>query len=73
MNDQRVLKNIDRPALVADGHGCHDCPSWKRGGGNGSACGICHNQVSKCHGWLTSYAYICPAHPDHPRPQLVTP
>lgn len=72
MNDQRVLKNIDRPTLVADVPGCHDCPSWKRQGGNGSAVGTCGNAESQRHGWLTSYASICPQHPNH-HLQLVTP
>lgn len=70
MSDQRVLKNLDRPTLIADAPGCHDCPSWQRAGGNGSACGVCTLAGGPRQGWLTGYTSICPRHPRHPDPAV---
>lgn len=56
------------PPYVSEGDGCHSCPSWGR---IGQAIGRCTCPNEKLlaigsdarNGWMTSFAYICPAHP----------
>lgn len=56
------------PPYVTDGDGCHSCPCWGR---TQQAIGHCWCPNDKLlalgsearKGWLTSFAYICPAHP----------
>lgn len=51
------------PLLIWPTHGCHSCPNWQRAGGNASAVGRCG--LGDRANWLTSYAYICPLHPNY--------
>ncbi len=63
MSDQGVLKNRERTTTgrANDGPGCWSCPHWQRAN---AATGHCDAGGDR-QGWLTSYAYICPAHPEH--------
>lgn len=56
------------PPYVTDGEGCHSCHHWGRIGQAVGRC-VCPNEKllalgsESRNGWLTSFAYICPAHP----------